>query len=408
MSYRVESNYKRLGDYIERINVRNNSGEISYLQGINIDKHFMPSVANIVGTDLSRYKIVEPNQFACNRMHVGRDYRLPIAVSEFDHNIIVSPAYDVFKVVDENILNVEYLMMWFSRSEFDRNCWFYTDTDVRGKLGWDSFCDMKMPIPSIEKQNEIVREYNTIVNRINLNETLNQKLEKTAQALYKHWFVDFEFPNEDGEPYKSSGGEMVYCEEVDGEVPVGWEGCLLFDFLEIKYGKSYSHLNQGDIPLYGSGGIMSYVDSYLYDKPSILIPRKGTLSNIMFINHPFWSIDTMFYSIIKEVDYAFYVFYHLSKLDFYALNVGSAVPSMTTEMLINMVLIKPSKTVLKTFNSKLSRLFEIKSRNQNSNNHLIELLNLILSKMTKTENSNEVLKKYSVVKEIMISITDNN
>ena len=183
MSYRKESNYKRLGDYIERINIKNNSGEITYLQGINIDKHFMPSVANIVGTDLSRYKIVKPNQFACNRMHVGRDYRLPIAVSEFDHDIIVSPAYDVFKIVDESKLNAEYLMMWFSRSEFDRNCWFYTDTDVRGKLGWDSFCDMQMPIPSIEIQNEIVKEYNTIINRINLNETLNQKLEETAQAL---------------------------------------------------------------------------------------------------------------------------------------------------------------------------------------------------------------------------------
>lgn len=192
MSYRLESNYKRLGDYIKRISNRNISGEVSNLQGININKYFMPSVANVIGTNLKRYKIVEPNQFACNRMHVGRDYRLPIAVSKFDNSIIVSPAYDVFKIKDENKLNVDYLMMWVSRAEFDRNCWFYTDTDIRGKLGWDSFCDMRLPIPSIEKQNEIVREYNTIVNRIELNETLNQKLEETAQALYKHWFVDFD------------------------------------------------------------------------------------------------------------------------------------------------------------------------------------------------------------------------
>jgi len=218
----MQSNYRKIGDFIQRISVRNTNGELSLLQGIKIDKYFMPSVANVVGTDLTRYKVVKPNQFSCNRMHVGRDERLPIALSTFNYDIIVSPAYDVFEIIDTDKLNSEYLMMWFSRSEFDRNCWFYTDTDVRGKLGWDSLCEMELPIPSIEKQKEIVAEYNTIVNRIKLNEQLNQKLEETAQAIYKHWFVDFEFPNDKGKPYKSSGGKMVFNEELDKDVPVEW------------------------------------------------------------------------------------------------------------------------------------------------------------------------------------------
>jgi len=188
-------NYKKIGDYIKSIKIKNKDLRATELLGININKFFMPSVANVVGTDLSRYKIVEKNQFACNRMHVGRDYRIPIALSKKEEAFMVSPAYDVFEITKTDELIPEYLMMWFSRKEFDRNAWFHTDADVRGGLNWKAFCDMELPMPTIEKQREIIKEYNTVVNRIKLNEQLNQKLEETAQALYKHWFVDFENHN---------------------------------------------------------------------------------------------------------------------------------------------------------------------------------------------------------------------
>ena len=239
----MRSNYKRIGDYIERVNERNSESKYSLLLGINIDKYFMPSVANVVGTDLSKYKVVRVNQFACNRMHVGRDYRLPIALSKEEDSFIVSPAYDVFEIIMPKELLAEYLMLWFSRAEFDRNSWFYTDTDVRGKLGWDSFCDMTLPVPSIETQQEIVNEYHTITKRIELNEQLNQKLEETAQALYKHWFVDFEFPNENGEPYISSGGAMVYNEDLDGEIPEGWKIVPISEFGQVITGNTPSFKN---------------------------------------------------------------------------------------------------------------------------------------------------------------------
>jgi len=186
----MKSNYRRLGDYIEPVKVRNRDLKAKDLLGININKHFMPSVANIVGTDLSNYKLVQKNQFACNRMHVGRDYRIPIAVSETEDPFMVSPAYDVFEIKKPKDLLSEYLMMWFERSEFDRNAWFYTDADVRGGLAWQAFVDMQLPIPHPDIQREIVKEYNTIQNRIKLNEQLIQKLEETAQAIYKEWFVE--------------------------------------------------------------------------------------------------------------------------------------------------------------------------------------------------------------------------
>ena len=192
----MKSNYKPLAKYIREVKGRNADGELKTLLGINIDKYYMPSVANIVGTDMTVYKVVKQNQFACNRMHVGRDKRLPVAMSNSENDFIVSPAYDVFEITNEKELLPEYLMMWFTRNEFDRNSWFYTDADVRGGLPWKSFIEMQLPFPHPDKQKEIVKEYNTIVNRITLNNQLIKKLEETAQAIYKQWFVDFEFPNE--------------------------------------------------------------------------------------------------------------------------------------------------------------------------------------------------------------------
>jgi len=227
--------YKKLGPYIRELKIKNSDGACSDLRGVSIGKEFMPSVANVHGTDLSKYKRVEKHQFAFNPMHVGRDEVLPIALLAEDEPVIVSPAYVIFEVRDQKELLPEYLMMWCCRSEFDRNAWFTTDNSVRGGFSWHNFCDMELPIPSIEKQREIVKEYRTVVGRIRLNERLNEKLEEAAQAIYRQWFVEFEFPMTAeyaesigkpelaGQPYKSSGGEMVYNEVLEQEIPKGWD-----------------------------------------------------------------------------------------------------------------------------------------------------------------------------------------
>ena len=183
------NDYKRLGDYIREVNVRNRELEVKKLVGLTIDKGFIPSVANVIGTDLSNYKIIQKEQFACSLMQVSRDGKMPVAMFEEDQ-AIMSPAYPMFEVIDKTVLLPQYLMMWFSRSEFDREASYYAVGGVRGSLTWEDFCNMRLPIPSIERQREIVAKYETLTRRIRLNEQIIQNLESTAQTLYCKMFVD--------------------------------------------------------------------------------------------------------------------------------------------------------------------------------------------------------------------------
>ena len=179
----MKSNYEPLGKHIRLVDYRNSEEITSTVLGISIDKEFMPSVANVIGTDLSRYKLISKGLFACNPMHVGRDERLPIALYEKDNAAIVSPAYFMFEIIDRDVLNEEYLMMWFRRPEFDRECWFMTDGSVRGGITWDDLCRIKLPVPSYERQCEIVESYRAITDRIALKRAENDNLANTEQAI---------------------------------------------------------------------------------------------------------------------------------------------------------------------------------------------------------------------------------
>jgi len=249
----MKSRYKRLGDFIHKIDVRNKNSQNTKLLGLSMTKEFRPHASNIIGTDLSRYKVVDQWQFACDFMSTIRVRKLPVVLQDKDEQIIVSPAYTTFEVIDPNELHPEYLMMWFRRSEFDRYAYFCCDSAVRGGFNWNELCDVELPVPSIEKQREIVKEYNTVINRKRLKEKLNQTLEETAQALYKHWFVDFEFPNEERQPYKSSGGKMVYSEKLDQEIPEDWCAKPVYEIAEFVNGASFKSedfcSNQDGLPI---------------------------------------------------------------------------------------------------------------------------------------------------------------
>ena len=184
-----KTDYKRLGDYIHEVDVRNRDLEVNELVGLTINKAFIPSVANTIGTDLSNYKVIRKDQFACSLMQVSRDGKMPVAMFEGEC-AIMSPAYPMFEVVDKTVLLPQYLMMWFSRNEFDREASFYAVGGVRGSLTWQDFCDMTLPIPPIEQQRKIVTEYEAVSRRIRLNEQTIARLEETAQALYHKMFVD--------------------------------------------------------------------------------------------------------------------------------------------------------------------------------------------------------------------------
>lgn len=416
----MQSNYKTLGDFIQPIKVKNSDLSAKELLGINVDKFFMPSVANIVGTDLSNYKVVNKNQFACNRMHVGRDYRIPIALSDREEPFMVSPAYDVFEIIDTSILHPDYLMMWFSRKEYDRNAWFYTDADVRGGLAWDAFCNMKFPLPSPEKQREIVAEYNTVKNRIELNNQLIQKLEETAQAIYKQWFVNFEFPDENGNPYKSSGGNMVYNEELDKEIPEEWEVGVISDLVDVidgDRGQNYPSIedmsSEGHCLFLNAGNVtkdgFSFSDTKFItekkdkilrkgklERNDVVLTSRGTVGNtgffgkkvpynhirinsgmVIFRPNSYSEASIFIYSMLRSFEMKKSIENFLS---------GSAQPQLPIKDLIKIPVIVPDLNTLQLFQQFVLKLQDYVDEKKLQNSKLKQLTSLLLSKVATIEN----------------------
>ena len=186
----MKSNYDILGNYIRLIDARNKDNVTNKVMGINIDKFFMPSVANVIGTDLSKYKLITKGKFACNPMHVGRDERLPVALYGEDEPALVSPAYFMFEIIDNNVLDENYLMMWFRRAEFDRICWLHTDGSVRGGITWDDICRMELPVPDIGEQRKMVEAYKSVEERIQLKRKINDNLVASLYVFYKEHFTN--------------------------------------------------------------------------------------------------------------------------------------------------------------------------------------------------------------------------
>ena len=229
----MKSNYEPLGKHIQLVDYRNSEEVTSTVLGISIDKEFMPSVANVIGTDLSRYKLISKGLFACNPMHVGRDERLPIALYEKDSPAIVSPAYFMFEIIDRDVLNEEYLMMWFRRPEFDRECWFMTDGSVRGGITWDDLCRIKLPVPSYARQCEIVESYRAITDRIALKRAENDNLEATIQVAFDKAFHD-------------AGVSLPETITKQNKVPQGWTDATVGDFASVQTGPFGSQLHNED------------------------------------------------------------------------------------------------------------------------------------------------------------------
>lgn len=185
-----KENYRRLGDYIREVDVRNRDLEVKELLGVSISKEFIPSIANTIGTDMSSYKVVEPLQFAYGPVTSRNGDKVSIALYTGKGKIIISQAYTVFEVKNQDELLPEYLMMWFRRPEFDRYARFKSHGSAREIFSWEEMCDVFLPIPPIEQQRKIVAQYEAASRKIRLNERMITRLEETAQALYHKMFVD--------------------------------------------------------------------------------------------------------------------------------------------------------------------------------------------------------------------------
>ena len=185
----MKSNYKQLGQFIRQVDVRNSEGKEENLLGVSVQKKFIPSIANTVGTDFKKYKVVKKGQFTYIPDTSRRGDKIGIALLEDDEEGLVSNVYTVFEIIDEKQLIPEYLMLWFSRPEFDRYARFKSHGSVREVMDWDEMCKVELPVPPYEKQKEIVDGYKAITERIALKQKINDNLEATLSALYKEFFT---------------------------------------------------------------------------------------------------------------------------------------------------------------------------------------------------------------------------
>lgn len=418
----MPSNYKRLGDYIRIVNERNKNLENLPLMGLSVSKVFFPTIANLVGTDMSTYKIVYKNQFTYIADTSRRGDKIAIALNDKYDKMLVSQAYTPFEVTDENKLLPEYLMMWFRRPEFDRYARFKSHGSAREIFDWGEMCETLLPIPSIEKQQEIVKEYHTIQNRIALNSQLINKLEETAQAIYKQWFVDFEFPDENGKPYKSNGGKMVWCAELEKEIPEGWELKRLNDFIDVTNGYAFTPLDfvkEKEIPVIKISNINDFKVSLAdtqYSKPSkqlekykvkygdTLITLTGShktqinsaVGKVAMYNYKYNSFLNQRVSKINSEFQS--VIYQLVKTDYFRDYLMNGATGSANQANISPDLIKaykvlyPTKILLikldKVFSTFRSNILKITEENQK----LDELKELLLAKMTRVESGKELIK----------------
>lgn len=245
-------------------------------------------------------------------------------------------------------------MMWMKRPEFDRECTFYTDADVRGGLSWKDFCDLTLPIPSIEKQREIVADYQAVENKIKTNEAICEKLEETAQTIYRRWFEEFEFPDENRNPYKSNGGRMAWNEEYFNDLPIGWNVSRLEKLANFKYGKMLNPelFQEKGFPVFSGYGIRGYFTEYMYEEPQILVLCRGVSgTGEVKMSPPFSYITNL--SIIVENDEneigKQFLFYFLNNSDLKSLDSGSAQSMITIRDLSRFYIVIPENRIQKMF-----------------------------------------------------------
>ena len=255
--------------------------------------------------------------------------------------------------------NVESMFLYYLLLNNMNILKHHTHGSVFDTITRDTFESIEIDLPDMDKQKRIAGILSAIDDKIELNTAINENLEQQAQAIYTKIFVTDKC-NSDREGHLS-------------------------ELITIKYGKDHKKLNNGIYPAYGSGGIIRYVERPLYDKESVLIPRKGSLNNIMYVNKPFWSVDTMFYTEMKQPNIAKFVFHFIKSKDLVSLNTGSAVPSMTTDILNSMELIIPSADKLAEFDNIVTPLYQAIADNIQQSANLSAIRDILLPKLMNGE-----------------------
>jgi len=415
----MRSNYKKLGQFIRVVDTRNIDNRQDNLLGVSTQKVFIDSVANTVGTDFRKYKIVRRHQFTYVPDTSRRGDKIGIAMLETLDQALVSQAYTVFEVKDSNLLAPEYLMMWFRRPEFDRYARFKSHGSVREIFDWQEMCDVELPVPSIEKQREIVSEYNAVNDRITLNKLLIQKLEDTAKAIYKEWFVDYEFPISkdyaeaigkpelEGSPYRSSGGEMSYCETLDKDIPSCWNTSALCEIGAVVTGKTpssaiggaydgdlqfitptdyknYTKLAIGSVRTLSEIGKKSLKNKILPSK-SLLVTCIGSDMGKVVINLEPCITNQQINALIPHKQHSEYLYYVFDDMYEHLRNIAigsSTIPLLNKTEFEKIEILHPAVETLDLFEARMSTLTNKIKLNKQQIHLLFDLKTLLLQRIT--------------------------
>lgn len=355
--------YKRLGHYIQQVDVRNKDLAVDRLLGLSIAKQFIPSIANTTGTDMSTYKIVQPRQFGYVPVTSRNGDKITIALYDGESPCIISQAYVVFEVIDETELLPEYLMMWFRRPEFDRYARFKSHGSAREVFEWEEMCEVMLPVPPIEEQRKIVAEYQAIQKRIENNRRLIATLEATAQTIYRKMFVD----------------------DIDHEnLPDGWRMGTLGEIINISSGKSLT--DKSDIPsdiykypVAGASGIIGYSRSYNQENKFLTTGRVGTIGIVNRYFTPTWTADNVLVAKSDYYEFSYQVLNHVN----YEKLIGGGVQNLITQTgLSNVTLPIPPVFIIQDFEQKVNPLIQMTHLYKREIELGIMCISLLSSKLT--------------------------
>ena len=359
----MRTDYKVLGNYICLVDERNRDLSVTNLLGVSIGKKFIPSIANIVGTDLSSYKIVRTGQFAYGPVTSRNGEKISIAYLDGD-DCIISSSYTVFEVSNKEELDPEYLMLWFSRPEFDRYARYKSHGSVREIFDWNELCMVELPVPDINEQKNTVKAYKTITDRIALKKQINDNLEATAQAVLQ-------------DKIASNGIETTVDSFID-----------LFDSMR----RPMSSLDRSGMeriyPYYGAASLMDYVDDYIFDGIYGLLGEDGTVMDengyptMQYVWGKFW-VNNHAHIFQGKNGYSTEMVYLILKNTIVRNAVTGAVQlKINQENLRKLPVVVPCDDDLTELNALIDKVFSSIRENRTEIEHLENLKDILLAKMS--------------------------
>ena len=394
----MRTDYKTLGNYIKLVDTRNRDLAITNLLGVSIEKKFIPSIANIVGTDLSSYKVVRTGQFAYGPVTSRNGEKISIAYLDGE-DCIISSSYSVFEVSNKEELDPEYLMLWFRRPEFDRYARYKSHGSVREIFDWNELCMVELPVPDIEEQKKIVKAYKAITDRIALMKRINDNLTALIQAIFERLFQEEDV----------SVSDIIIKNKT---APCGWGDSTISEFAQLQTGPFGTQLHSDEYVSFGTpvinvknigyGHIVSENLDYLSEETcerlsshrllfgDIVFGRKGSIDRHAFINteQEGWIQGSDCIRVRpKNIQMGHYIHRWFSQSVIQQLivssSVGSTMASLNTKILGDIRILIPPESKLSLFSKYTDNVMNVIAANQAEIHELTKMLSVIQESLSR-------------------------